>query len=249
MTLETPERAVTLSLRPPPSVREVARALVGKYRRRFALGLTLLVTQSFLYNAIFFTYVLILEKIFGVPSSSTASYFFPFASGNLLCALLLGRFFDTIGRRRMIAFTYGLSAVLLAISAWLFAHGLLTATTQTALWCVIFFFASAAASSAYLTVSEIFPVEIRSQAISIIFALAQGFGALGAAAFGAIVDAATHEVVINGRPEVVVDDLTPLSLGYVASAAIMLIGALVAWRFGVDAEQRSLEDVAPPLGE
>lgn len=242
-----PRHAVTLSAAPPPGVWAVARTMLGAYRRRFALGLTLLVTQSFLYNAIFFTYVLILEKIFGVPSSSTATYFFPFAAGNLLGALLLGRFFDTVGRRKMIALTYALSASLLAFSAWLFARGLLTATTQTALWCVIFFFASAAASSAYLTVSEIFPVEIRSQAISIIFSLAQGFGALGAAGFGAIVDAATHEAMIDGRPEVVVDDLQPLALGYVAAAIVMGFGALFAWRFGVDAEGRSLEELAPPL--
>jgi MFS family permease len=206
-----------------------------------------MITQSFLYNAIFFTYVLILEKIYGVPSSSTAYYFFPFAVGNLIGPLVLGPLFDTVGRRRMIALTYCTSAVLLALSGWLLAEGALTATTQTALWCVIFFIASAAASSAYLTVSEIFPVEIRGQAISLVFAIAQGVGAAGAALFGAIVAAATREVTIGGQVHVVVADLTPLAIGYVAAAALMFLGGLVAWRFGVDAERRSLEDVAAPL--
>jgi len=207
----------------------------------------LMITQSFLYNAIFFTYVLILEKIYGVPSSSTAYYFFPFALGNLIGPLVLGRFFDTVGRRKMIALTYCTSAVLLAISGWLFADGALTAQTQTALWCAIFFIASAAASSAYLTVSEIFPLEIRGQSISLIFAIAQGVGALGAAMFGRFVAAATHEVQVDGKPEVVVDSLGPLSTGYLVAAGIMFVGGLVAWRFGVDAEQKSLEAIAQPL--
>jgi MFS family permease len=233
-----PAHAIAIRRQPPPSIARVARILWSGYRKRLVLGLSLMITQSFLYNAIFFTYVLILERIYAVPPGSTASYFFPFAAGNLLGPLLIGRFFDTIGRRKMIALTYCTSAVLLALSGWMLHAGLLNATTQTVLWCVIFFIASAAASSAYLTVSEIFPVEIRAQSISLIFAIAQGFGAAGAALFGWIVAAATngHEI-----------DRTPLAIGYAGAAAIMFAGGLVAWFLGVDAEQKSLEDVARPI--
>ncbi len=242
-----PEHAIVIEKRPPLGVLAVGRTLMRKYGKRFVLGLTLMITQSFLYNAIFFTYVLILERIYNIPSGTTAYYFFPFAAGNLIGPLLLGRFFDTIGRRKMIAVTYCASAVLLAVTGWLFDAGALTATTQTALWCAVFFIASAAASSAYLTVSEIFPLEIRAQSISLIFSIAQGFGAVGAALFGSIVATATEERVVNGVPTVVVVDQTPLALGYIGAAVIMFAGGLVAWFLGVNAEQRSLEDVAPPL--
>jgi MFS family permease len=238
-----PAHAIVIETRPSPGVVEVARTLVTRYGKRFALGVTLMITQSFLYNAIFFTYVLILERIYDIPSGTTAYYFFPFAAGNLLGPLLLGRFFDTWGRRRMIAVTYASSAILLGVSGWLFEAGVLTAATQTALWCAVFFIASAAASSAYLTVSEIFPLEIRAQSISLIFSIAQGVGAIGAALFGAIVASATIEV--NGA--ITVSDRLPLALGYAGAALIMLIGGIVAWRYGVDAEQRSLEDIAPPI--
>ncbi|MGE0872480.1 MAG: MFS transporter, partial [Kofleriaceae bacterium] len=242
-----PEHALVIKHQEPPGVLAVGRVLLRKYTRRLVLGLTLMITQSFLYNAIFFSYVLILEKIYDVPSGSTAYYFFPFAAGNLIGPLLLGRWFDTIGRRTMIAVTYCSSAVLLGATGWLFDQGMLTAQTQTILWCVIFFIASAAASSAYLTVSEIFPLEIRAQSISLIFAIAQGFGALGSAMFGSIVASATREELVNGKLEVVVANLGPLALGYAIAAGIMFLGGVVAWRLGVDAEQRSLEDIAPPL--
>lgn len=238
-----PAHAIVLDTRPSPGVIEVARTLGSKYAKRFVLGVTLMITQSFLYNAIFFTYVLILERIYDIPSGATAYYFFPFAAGNLLGPLLLGRLFDTIGRRKMIALTYSTSAVLLGVSGWLFEAGALTATTQTALWCAVFFIASAAASSAYLTVSEIFPLEIRAQSISLIFSIAQGVGAVGAALFGSIVASATTE---QGGAIVVTDRL-PLALGYIGAAAIMLAGGVVAWFLGVDAEQKSLEDISPPL--
>ena len=139
------------------------------------------------------------ENFYGVASGARPYYFFPFAAGNLLGPLLLGRFFDTIGRRKMIALHLLLAGVLLAVSGWLFHAGALTATTQTIFWCAIFFIASAAASSAYLTVSEIFPLEMRAQAISLIFSIAQGFGALGSAVFGAIVAAATKEQLVEER--------------------------------------------------
>jgi MFS family permease len=241
------EHAIEIEARPSPSLDTVLRILLKDYRKRFVLGLTLMITQSFLYNAIFFTYVLILERIYGIRTDDTWLYFFPFAAGNLLGPLIIGRFFDTIGRRKMIALTYCTSAVLLALSGFLLERGALTATSQTALWCVIFFIASAAASSAYLTVSEIFPVEVRAQSISIIFATAQSFGALGPLIFGSIIAAATHEELVNGTMQIVVGSRTPLALGYIAAAAIMFTGGLVAWFLGVDAEQKSLEDIAPPI--
>ncbi len=242
-----PAHAVVIKQQEQPSVLEVAKTLSRKYLKRFVLGLTLMITQSFLYNAIFFTYVLILEQIYHVPSGSTAYYFFPFAAGNLIGPLLLGRLFDTVGRRKMIALTYGTSGILLAFSGYLLNIGVLTATTQTILWCIIFFIASAAASSAYLTVSEIFPVEMRAQAISLIFSIAQGFGAMGSVLFGTIVGAATHEELLGGKKTQVVDDLTPLAIGFGIAAGIMIIGAAVAWFLGVDAEGKSLEDIAAPM--
>ncbi len=126
-----------------------------------------MVSQAFLYNAIFFTYALVLTKFYGVPSDRTGLYLLPFAVGNFLGPVLLGHLFDTVGRKPMIAATYSISAVLLAVTGWLFAHDQLSATTQTILWTVIFFFASAASSSAYLTVSEVFPLEMRGLAIAL----------------------------------------------------------------------------------
>jgi MFS family permease len=212
----------------------LARTLFVHYPRRAILGATLMITQSFLYNAIFFTYALVLTKIYNVPATDTAYYFIFFALGNLIGPLTIGHLFDTIGRRKMIAGTYILSGVLLAISALLFNAGALNAVTQTACWCVIFFFASAGASSAYLTVSEIFPVEVRAKAIAVFFAIAQSFGAFGPWLYG--------ELIGNGQ------DHFKLFIGYMIGAGIMLIGGVVAIFLGIDAEQKSLEDIAQPLG-
>ena len=211
----------------------LARTLFVHYPRRAILGASLMITQSFLYNAIFFTYALVLTKIYNVPATDTAYYFIFFALGNLLGPLTIGRLFDTIGRRKMIAGTYILSGVLLAFSAVLFNAGALNAVTQTACWCVIFFFASAGASSAYLTVSEIFPVEVRAKAIAVFFAIAQSFGAFGPWLYG--------ELIGNGQ------DHFRLFIGYLIGAAVMIIGGVVAIFFGIDAEQKSLEDIAQPL--
>jgi MFS family permease len=211
----------------------LARTLFVHYPRRSILGASLMITQSFLYNAIFFTYALVLTKIYNVPATDTAYYFIFFALGNLIGPLTLGHLFDTIGRRKMIAGTYLLSGALLAISALLFDAGALNAVTQTACWCVIFFFASAGASSAYLTVSEIFPVEVRAKAIAVFFAIAQTFGAFGPWLYG--------ELIGDGH------DHFRLFIGYLIGAGVMVIGGLVAIVFGVDAEQKSLEDIAQPL--
>jgi MFS family permease len=203
------------------------------YPKRTFLGLTLMITQSFLYNAIFFTYSLVLQNFYDKTPSSAALYFFPFALGNLLGPLILGRFFDTVGRRRMIGGSYTFAAVVLFLSALLFQADVLTAGTHTALWCLSFFFASAGASAGYLTVSEIFPLEVRGQAISYFFSIAQLFGALGPVIFGALVGDGSER--------------GPLFWGYVLASAIMLFGGLVAFKFGIDAEGKALEDIAPPL--
>src|SRR5690606_31725196 len=154
--------------------REVAHTLLKRHRARTLVGLSLMAAQAFFYNAIFFTYALILTDFYGIPGEAIGWFLLPFAAGNFLGPLLLGRLFDTLGRRPMIAFTYSTSGVLLAGSGYLFAAGMLTATQQTIAWSVIFFFASAAASSAYLTVSETFPLETRALAIAIFYAIGTG---------------------------------------------------------------------------
>jgi MFS family permease len=157
----------------------VHRSMLVLYPKRTVLGLTLLGSQAFLYNAIFFTYGLILVQFYNVPDSSVPYYIFPFALGNLLGPLLLGRLFDTVGRIQMISGCYIIAGVLLTFTGWLFVQGVLTAVTQTAMWCVIFF-ASSAASAAYLTVSEVFPMEVRALAIAIFYAIGTGIGGVAA---------------------------------------------------------------------
>jgi MFS family permease len=192
-----------------------------------------MISQSFLYNAIFFTYTLVLGKFYGVPPTSAPLFLIAFAAGNLIGPLSIGYLFDTIGRKKMIAGTYITAGVLLAITAFLFNAGLLTAITQTLAWCVIFFFASAGASAAYLTVSEIFPLEVRAKAIAVFFAIAQCFGALGPVIYGGLIGDGTQPF--------------KLFLGYLLAALVMIAGGLVAAFLGVAAERQSLEDVAAPL--
>src|SRR5213079_1202304 len=160
--------------------REIWDAIVHEHRRRSFLGFVLMLTQAFFYNSIFFTYALVLMRFYNVPEQNVGSYLLPFALGNVLGPLLLGHFFDTIGRKKMITATYGLAGILLALTGWLFHAGVLTAQTQTLAWTLIFFIASAAASSAYLTVSEIFPLEIRAFAIAIFYAIGTLAGGVGA---------------------------------------------------------------------
>src|SRR5205085_2241292 len=155
---------------------EVAKTLFRAERRRTLVGLSLMAAQAFFYNAIFFTYALVLTDFYGIRSDDVGWYLLPFAAGNFLAPVLLGRLFDTLGRRIMIATTYALSGVLLAASGYLFAIGVLTAGGQTLAWMVVFFFASAAASSAYLTVSETFPLEVRALAIAFFYAVGTGIG-------------------------------------------------------------------------
>jgi MFS family permease len=217
--------------------RELFRIFFKTYPRRTALGFFLMSTQAFLYNAIFFSYALVLQHFFHVSKAHTSYYFLPFAIGNLLGPLILGPLFDTVGRRKMISGTYLLSGALLAVSAWLFGGGHLSATTQTVLWCVIFFFASAGASSAYLTVSEIFPLELRGQAIAIFFSIAQGFGAIATSLYGHLIGGANNANPPRG----------PLTFGYYLGAGVMILGGVVAFFLAIDAERKSLEDIADPL--
>jgi MFS family permease len=212
---------------------ELTKVLFRELPTRSIYGATLMITQSFLYNAIFFTYTLVLGKFYGVPKETQPLYLIAFCIGNLLGPLLLGHLFDTVGRKKMISGTYILSGALLALTAVLFNAGALTATTQTIAWCVIFFFASAGASAAYLTVSEIFPLEVRAKAIAVFFAIAQ-LSASGAPLFyGALIGDGTKPF--------------NLFIGYLIGAAVMIIGGLVTIAFGVSAEGKSLEDIATPF--
>jgi MFS family permease len=204
-----------------------------RYRRRSILCFVLITSQAFLYNAIFFTYALVLTRFYGVPAGATGLYLLPFALGNFLGPLLLGPLFDTLGRRTMISATYAASAALLVVTGALFVQGSLSAAGQTAMWSVIFFFASAAASSAYLTVSEVFPLELRALAIAVFYALGTAAGGVAAPwLFGALIGTGERLAVF---------------WGYALGASLMLVAAGVEWRMGVDAERVSLEGVAPPL--
>lgn len=209
------------------------RALVTQYRRRTLLGVVLMATQAFCYNAVFFTYALILTHFYGVPAGRVGLFILPFAGGNFAGPLVLGRLFDTIGRRPMITATYAISGILMAITGWLFAHGGLSAAWQTAAWSGIFFVASAAASSAYLTVGETFPLEVRAVAIALFYAFGTGVGGVaGPAVFGALIGSGSR---------------TSIMWGYLFGGLLMLLGAATAGVLGVRAERRPLEEVAAPL--
>ena len=224
---------IKLRMRDHTPLTEVARTLFVTYRQRSLVGLTLMVAQAFFYNAIFFTFALVLADFYRIPADKIGWYLLPFAAGNFLGPLLLGRLFDTLGRRIMIAFTYGASGVLLAISGYLFSIGVLSAQTQTIAWMVIFFFASPAASAAYLTVSENFPLEVRALAIAIFYAIGTGIGGvIGPALFGVLIDTGSRSSVFAG---------------YLLGAVLMIVAAAVGWRYAVAAERKSLESVATPL--
>jgi MFS family permease len=235
-TESTPLAVVTVKVSGSVGLRHLAHTLVRRYPTRTILGLSLMLAQAFLYNSIFFSYGLILEEFHGVPAEHVGLYIVPFAIGNFLGPLMLGPAFDHYGRRVMIPLTYALSAVLLLITGGLFMAGVLTAITQTLAWMLVFFVASAAASSAYLTVSELFPVELRGMAIATFYAFGTLAGAGAPLLFGVIVD--------TGNPG-------SLFAGYAFAAALMLAAAVVARVFGVNAEGRSLESLtaeAPPAG-
>jgi MFS family permease len=231
--LPEPEEEITVRQRHAIGFITIAKTLLGRYPRRSALSFALFIGQAFLYNAIFFTYAIALTTFYKVAPASVGLYLLPFAAGNFLGPLLLGRFFDTIGRKIMISGTYILSGALLAITAYLFDKGTLTATTQTIAWVIIFFFASAGASAAYLTVSEIFPMETRAMAIAFFYAIGTGVGGIsGPVLFGVL--------IASGKR----GDLT---IGYLIGAVLMIAAGLVEVWLGVNAEQKPLEEIATPL--
>lgn len=216
-----------------PRLGQIMHVLLHTYRRRSAVALALMISQAFFYNAIFFTYALVLTRFYGVPDTRVGLYIFPFALGNVLGPLILGPLFDKIGRRKMIALTYVLAGVGVALTGWAFLEGWLDARSQALCWSAVFFLASAAASSAYLTVSEVFPLEMRALAISLFYAVGTGAGGVvGPVLFGALVESGERAAV---------------AAGYGVAAALVIVAGAIALRFAVDAERRSLEDISPPL--
>ena len=231
--LEDPGDEIEIEPRRATNAIEIARTLFSRYPRRSVLGFTLMATQAFIYNAVIFTFSIVLTTFFDVSDSAAPAYLIPFGIANFLGALLLGRLFDTVGRRPMIAGTYLISAIGLFLLGWLFNNGTLGLTGFMIVLCATFFFASAAASAGYLTVSEVFPLETRAMAIALFYAISTGIGgAVGPLLFGSLLGTG---------------EKGSLFLGYGIASALMLIAAIVAWAWGVDAEQESLEDVAEPL--
>jgi MFS family permease len=229
-----PAHAVHYRRRGLPGWGEVLHVLRRRYARRSVVVLALMISQAFFYNAIFFTYALVLTRFYGVSDTQVGLYILPFAAGNVLGPLLLGPLFDRIGRRVMIAATYALSAIGLLLTGIGFVSGAFDAVTQTVAWSAVFFLASAAASSAYLTASEVFPLEMRAVAISVFYAVGTGVGGFAAPVlFGALIDSGERVNVFQG---------------YLVGAVLVLVAAVIAWRYGVDAERKPLEEVAPPLG-
>jgi MFS family permease len=234
--LRDPRKSITVRQRRSIGFGVIAKTVFRLYPQRTILGFSLFIGQAFLYNAVFFTQALVLDKFFGVSAQSVGWYIIPFALGNFAGPLVLGSLFDTVGRKPMIAGTYIVSGVLLWVTAILFNGGSLDATTLTIAWCVIFFFASAGASAAYLTVSEIFPMETRAMAIAFFYAIGTAVGGItGPLLFGKLIEGATK------------DDRSNMLFGYGLGASLMIAAGIVALFLGVEAAQKDLEAVAKPL--
>lgn len=231
--LPLPEGTITICPRGPVPYTAIAHAIFRTHPKRAILGLALMTGQAFIYNAVFFTYGLVLTTFYHVAPENVGWYLLPFALGNILGPLTIGHFFDTLGRRFMLSLTYILSGVLLAITAWLFLQGYLTPVTQTACWMLVFFFASTGSSAAYLTVSEIFPMETRAMAIAFFYAFGTTLGGVTAPTlFGYLIG--TGEAI-------------NVFYGDLIGAALMTLAGVLAIFFAVDAERRRLEDIARPL--
>jgi MFS family permease len=213
----------------------IAASLFRLYPRRTFLNLVLMSTQAFCYNALFFTYALVLTRFYAVPAATVGWFILPFAVGNFTGPAILGPLFDSVGRRKMIALTYGLAGGLMVVTGLLFQHGALTALQQTLAWMVIFFFASAGASAAYLTIGENFPLEIRAVTISLFYAFGTLVGGVGGPAlFGVLIESGARDQV---------------AMGYLFGGGLMLLGAATAWRLCLPAERQPLEAVTPPLSQ
>jgi MFS family permease len=214
-------------------LREVANAIFNVYRQRALVGLALMVSQAYFYNAIFFTYPLVLTTFYAIPVDQLGWYILPFAAANFLGPLLIGRLFDTWGRRQMLTLTYAVSGLLLAGTGYIFATNIASAAALTMAWAVAFFFASAAASAAYLTVSETFPLEVRALAIAFFYAVGTAIGGVaGPWLLGHLIDSGSRVSVFAG---------------YLIGTALMLAAALIAAIWATAAERKPLEDVARPL--
>lgn len=232
---ELPPAGASITVRQRDAIpfREIARVAIRRYPNRVVLGLALFVGQAFMYNAVTFDLGTILSGFFDVASGTVPYFFAAFALGNFLGPLTLGRLFDTVGRKPMISATYFGSAVLISITAYLLTTASLNSTTFMLLIAATFFVASAGASSAYLTVSEIFPMETRALAIALFYAVGTAVGGItGPALFGQLIHSGEQSV---------------LAVGFVIGAAAMTLGGLAELRFGVRAEQQSLESIARPL--
>jgi len=231
--LPMPEKNIRLHVRDHTPWHDIWEAMTGQYRERSILGFSLMVSQAFFYNAVMFTYGLVLLRYYNVPAESVGYWLLPLSIGNFLGPLLIGRLFDTVGRKTMISITYAASGILLAIASWLFMKGWLSLYMQAISWSIIFFIASSAASSAYLTVSEVFPLEIRALAIAVFYACGTLIGGVGAPAlFGALTETGSRVV---------------LFWGYMAGAVLMVGAAAIEWTHGVAAERQPLESVSAPL--
>jgi MFS family permease len=229
LALPKPKHTSMVDVEADTSWGRILRVLFVQHRRRALLGLTLMIAQAFAYNGVFFTYPLILSRFYEVDPDDVGLYLLPFAFGNFFGPLVLGPLFDKIGRRQMIAATYGLTGVLLALTGLAFAADLVSSVQLTALWCLVFFVASTAASSAYLTVSELFPVELRGMAIAVFYSIGTGAGGvLAPSLFGALVGTGRRAGVLNG---------------YLVGAGLMLFAAFVAAVLALPAERRSLEEI------
>ncbi|MBV9290282.1 MAG: MFS transporter, partial [Hyphomicrobiales bacterium] len=228
-----PRAAIRLRSRARTPLSEVFDTLFNRFRLRTFVGLSLMAAQAFFYNAIFFTYALVLTKFYGVGAGAVGWYILPFAAGNFLGPVVLGRLFDTRGRRFMISLTYAISGAALVVVGVLFERDLLSAATQTIGWMIVFFFASPAASAAYLTVSETFPIEIRALTIAVFYAVGTGLGGVAAPViFGKLIESGSRESVFHG---------------YVFAAVLMFAASFIAARYAVAAERKPLEQVATPL--
>ena len=230
--LTEPRDSITIRQRRTIGFGTIAKTMFTLYPKRTFLGFSLFIGQAFLYNAITFGYAQILATFFGI-TTNPGYYFAVIAVGNLLGPLLLGPLFDTIGRKPMIAGTYIVSGILLLVTAYLFSQHLLSAVTMTVCWSAVLFVASAGASSAYLTVSEIFPMETRALAIAFFYAIGTGAGGIA----GPLLFA---DLVGTGH---VPDTVIAFSIG----AALMILAGIAEIIFGVRAERQSLENIAKPL--
>lgn len=231
--LPTVDKYITVKNAKAITFGDILHTMALKYPKRTTLGLALFVGQAFLYNAVFFTFTLVLHKFFGVSTDHAPLFIIPLAIGNFLGPVLLGPLFDRVGRKVMISATYIVSGVLLIGTGYLFDLGALSSTTLTLCWCVVFFFASGGASAAYLTVSEIFPMETRAMAIAFYYAIGTAIGGVtGPILFGKLIDSGHIGEVV---------------FGYFLGAGLMIVAGFIEILLGVEAAGKSLEDIAPPL--